>query len=78
MKAKYRLLRTWDVRYEQVYCFDNIFLVVVTHEGSWKQDDPAPRVEVCLTNAEARHMFFECCNKLEKDHYECIYKEETT
>lgn len=78
MKAKYRHFGTYAIKYKQVYCIDNIFLVVTIYEGSWHPTNPEPQVTVCYTNAEARRSFFQYCSNLEKnDHYECIYKEDT-
>lgn len=75
MKAKYKYNGTYGTHYEQVYCMDNVFVAVTTYEGSTFKGEAETRTEVCLTNAEARHMFFEYCNKLEKNGYKCIYKE---
>lgn len=78
MKAKYCHMDNDCLIYDQVICEDNIVTTVRTYCAVWFSKKPETKTKVCLTNAEARHMFFEYCNKLEKDHYKCIYKEVTT
>jgi hypothetical protein len=41
----------------------------------WFDEEPEVTTKVCLTNAEARRMFFHTCVEFEKKNYDCIYKE---
>ena len=72
MKAKYKHPNKHFIGYTQIYCMDNIFVVVSTYDGAVSK-----KVDVCLTNAEARREFFYRCQYFEENGYECIYKEVT-
>lgn len=76
MKAKYKHYGNDCIIYDQVICVDNIFVTVRSFQGSWFDTSPIDTTKVCLTNAEARHMFYNTCAGFEKQNYECIYKEE--
>ena len=77
MKAKYRHEGNDCLIYDQVICEDNIVVTVRSCHSSWYDGEPRPTTTVCRTNAEARRMFYLICNKFEKQHFECLYKEET-
>lgn len=75
MKAKYMHYGNDCVIYNHIICVDNIFVHVTSYEGSWVDTTPDVATKVCLTNAEARRMFYNTCVALEKANYDCIYKE---
>lgn len=77
MKAKYKHYGNDCIIYEQAICEDNIFVTVRSYDCSWAITDPDVRTKVCLTNSEARRLFFNFCGKFEKAHYECVYKEDS-
>lgn len=74
MKAKYKHEGNDCLIYDQVICVDNIFVVVRTYRG-WFEAEPEITTKVFITNAEARRMFFQTCIQLEKNNYDCEYKE---
>ena len=74
MKAKYKHEGNDCLIYDQLICVDNIFITVRTYYG-WFEAEPEITTKVCLTNAEARRMFYNTCVKLEKEDCDCIYKE---
>lgn len=74
MKAKYRHEGNDCLIYDQVICVDNIFVAVRTYYG-WFDAEPEITTKVCLTNAEARRMFYNACVQLEKNGYHCEYNE---
>lgn len=76
MKAKYKHYGNDCIIYDQVICEDNIVVTVRSYQGSWFDAQPDTVTKVCLTNAEARRMFFGICDNFESASYECIYKEE--
>ena len=73
--AKYYNLDPYCTIYDQVICEDNIVVTVRTNNSSMYDNEPITDVTVCLTNAEARQIFFHICEKFEEEHYECVYKE---
>ena len=75
MKAKYKHYGNDCIIYEQVVCVDNLFITVRSYYGSWVDIEPEAKTKVCLTNAEARRMFYNACVRLEKEKYDCEYKE---
>lgn len=75
MKAKYQHYGNDCIIYDQVICEDNVVVTVRSYRGGWCSDEPVTTTKVCLTNAEARRIFFEACRRLEKERYECVYKE---
>ena len=75
MKAKYKRYGNDCIIYEQVVCVDNLFITVRSYYGSWVDTEPEIKTKVCLTNAEARRMFYNTCVRLEKEKYDCEYKE---
>lgn len=77
MKAKYKHYGNECIIYDQVICEDNVVVTVQSHISSWFVGEPKPTTQVCLTNAEARRMFFNICDKFEKERYECEYKEDS-
>lgn len=76
MKAKYKHYGNECIIYDQVICVDNIVVTVRTYQISWANAKPETTTTVHLTNAEARSVFYHMCQRLEKEGYECIYKEE--
>ena len=76
MKAKYQHEGNDCLIYDQVICEDNIFVLVRSYRGSWVPDEPEVTTKVCPTNSEAKRLFFNYCNKFEKERYECVYKEQ--
>ena len=77
MKAKYQHYGNDCIIYDQVICEDNIVVTVKSYRSGWFDAYPETTTKVCLTNAEARRMFFNICDKFEKERYECVYKEDT-
>ena len=77
MKAKYQHAGNECLIYDQVICEDNIVVTVRSYYGSWCDVEPQAVTKVCLTNAEARRMFYLICDQFEKQHFECLYKEKT-
>lgn len=75
MKAKYMHYGNDCIIYDQVVCEDNIVTTVTSYESNWFDSEPKITTKVCLTNAEARRMFFGFCDKFEKECDRCIYKE---
>jgi hypothetical protein len=75
MKAKYKHYGNDCIIYDQVICEDNIVVTVRSFDCSWSRTEPDVGTKVCLTNAEARRIFFNICNKFENQHYDCVYKE---
>ena len=75
MKAKYRYFGNDCIIYYQIICVDNIFVSVTLYQSSWSNTPPNAEVKVCLTNAEARRMYFNACVEFEKRNYECVYRE---
>lgn len=77
MKAKYQHEGNDCLIYDQVICEDNIVVAVRSYYGSWCSLEPQTTTKVCLTNAEARRLFFNYCNKFEKERYDCVYREDS-
>ena len=77
MKAKYKHYDNECIIYDQVICEDNIVVTVRYYHASWCISNPEVKTTVHLTNAEARSVFWHLCQRLEKECYECIYKEVT-
>lgn len=76
MKAKYKHYGSDCMIYDQVICEDNIVVTARTYASSWFDAEPETTVKLCLTNAEARRLFYSTCSQLEEDrHYVCVYKE---
>ena len=75
MKAKYMRYGNDCIIYDQVVCEDNIVTIVQSYEGNWFDAEPKITTKVCLTNAEARRMFFHFCDKFAKRCDRCIYQE---
>ena len=75
MKAKYQHTGNDCLIYNQVICVDNIVVMVESYYGAWFDDEPKVKTKVCLTNAEARRIFYNTCAEFEKAKHECIYKE---
>jgi len=75
LKAKYQHYGNDCIIYDQVICEDNIVVTVQTIRGCCIDAEPQTTVTVCLTNSEARRGFVLLCDKLEKNGYECVYKE---
>ena len=75
MKAKYEQEGNDCLIYDQVICEDNIVVTVRSYWGSWGGLEPETKVKICLTNAEARRLFFSLCLQFENKHHKCIYKE---
>ena len=74
MRAKYQHNGNDCLICDHIICVDNIFVSVKTYIG-WFDAEPEVTTKVCLTNAEARRMFYNTCVKLEKEDCDCIYKE---
>jgi hypothetical protein len=77
MKAKYKHEANRYLIYDYVICEDNIVITIRLYQGGWIDTKPQTKTKVCLTNAEARRMFFNICKKFEKERYDCEYKETT-
>ena len=77
MKAKYQQETCYALIYHQAICEDNIFVTVKSYGGAGVHVEPKVATKVCLTNAEARRMFHNACNEFEKEHYECVYKDDS-
>jgi hypothetical protein len=75
MKAKYSHYGNECIIYHHIICVDNIFVSATTYQGSWCSMESDSVIKVCLTNAEARRMFYTACIECEKENYDCIYKE---
>lgn len=75
MKAKYQHYGSDCIIYDQAICEDNIVVTVRSYCGSWCDIEHHPITKVCLTNAEARRLFFSFCDSMEKERYDCVYKE---
>lgn len=76
MKAKYQHYGNECIIYDQVICEDNIVVTVRSYRSGWFDAEPETTVKVCLTNSEAKRIFFNFCSKFEKENYECVCKEE--
>ena len=76
MKAKYKHYGNECIIYDAIYCDDNVVTTIRSYICSWADTQPEATVKVCLTNAEARRLFYAFCNKCEKHHYDCEYKED--
>lgn len=76
MKAKYKHYGNECIIYDQIICEDNIVVTVRSYVCSWIDLTPDTKTKVCLTNAEARRMFYAFCNECEKEKYYCEYKED--
>lgn len=75
MKAKYRHEGSDCLIYDQVFCVDNIFITIRSYRSGWFDAEPEIITKLCLTNAEAKRMFYNTCVKLERNNYICEYKE---
>ena len=75
MKAKYKHYGNECIIYDQVICEDNVVVTVQSYTSGWFDAEPKTTTQVCLTNAEARRLFFSICDSFEKERYECEYKE---
>lgn len=76
MKAKYKQTGNDCLIYYQVICVDNIVVTVKSYYSGWFDEEPNATPKVCITNAEARRIFYNTCIEFEKAGYECIYKGE--
>ena len=77
MKAKYKHYGNDCIIYDQVICEDNVVVTVRSYRSGWFNAEPETITKVCLTNAEARRMFFNICKKFEEKLYDCEYKEDS-
>ena len=75
MKAKYSHDGNECIIYDQIFVEDNLVVTVRSYKGCWI-DTADSKTKVCLTNAEARRLFYAFCDKCEKEHYDCEYKED--
>ena len=75
MKAKYKHYGNECIIYDAVYCDDNVVTTVRSYISGWFDAEPETTTKICLTNAEARRLFYAFCDKYEKEHYDCEYKE---
>ncbi len=75
MKAKYYHYGNDCIIYDQIICDDNVVVKIRTYEG-WFGKDTDHETKVCLTNAEARRMFYAFCHECEKEKYDCEYRKE--
>jgi len=75
MKAKYKHYGNDCIIYNQIICDDNVVVTIETFDG-WFGKKNNTETKVCLTNAEARRMFYAFCHKCEKEHYDCEYRED--
>ena len=73
MKAKYMHYGTDCIIYDQVICEDNIFVKVKSWKGSWAIEKPQVETKICLTNAEARRLFYAFCKECKDSNYSCEY-----
>ena len=76
MKAKYKHYGNECIIYDAIYCDDNVVTTIRSYICSWADAQPEPTVKVCLTNADARRLFYAFCDQCEKHHYGCEYKED--
>jgi hypothetical protein len=76
MKAKYQHYGNECIIYDAVYCDDNVVTTVRSYRSGWFDAAPETETKVCLTNAEARRLFFNICDKFEKERYDCEYRED--
>ena len=74
MKAKYQHYGNECIIYDQVICEDNVVTTVRSYRSGWFDASPETEVKVCITNSEARRLFFNICDKFEKELYDCIYR----
>lgn len=75
MKAKYKHYGNECIIYDQVICEDNVVVTIRSYKSGWFDATPETTTKVCLTNAEARRLFYTLCDKYEKEKYDCEYKE---
>lgn len=76
MKAKYKHYGNECIIYDQITCEDNVVVTIRSYISGWFDVEPETTTKVCLTNAEARRLFFNFCNSMENEHYDCVYKED--
>lgn len=76
MKAKYKHYGNDCIIYDQVICEDNVVIAIRTYSGWMGNETDEPLVKVCYTNEDAKEFFEEICEELEKEKYECEYKED--
>ena len=76
MKAKYKHYGNECIIYDQVICEDNIVVTVRSYICGWSDAKPETTTKVCPTNSEARRIFYLLCEALEKENYECVYRED--
>ena len=74
MKAKYKHYGNECIIYDVVYCDDNVVTTVRSYTSGWFDAEPETKIKVCLTNAEARRLFYSYCDKYEKEKYDCEYR----
>lgn len=74
MKAKYKHYGNECIIYDQVICEDNVVVTIRSYTSGWFDAKPETKTKVCLTNAEARRLFYKFCSEHEKEHYDCEYK----
>ena len=72
MKAKYQHYGNDCIIYDQVICEDNVVVTVRSYRSGWFNAEPETTTKVCLTNAEARRMFYNLCDRFDKK-YELVY-----
>lgn len=75
MKAKYKHYGNDCIIYNQIICVDNIVIEAESYISGWFDTTPKSNTKVCLTNSEARRIFYSLCQKYEKQKYDCEYKE---
>ena len=76
MKAKYQHNGNDCMVYDYIICVDNIVVTVRINQITWTHAEQKTTTTVHITNAEARRVFWHLCQRLEKEGYECVYKEE--
>lgn len=76
MKAKYKHYGNECIIYDQIICDDNVVVTIRSYTSGWFDAEPETKTKVCLTNAEARRLFYKICREHENEHYDCEYKED--
>lgn len=76
MKAKYSHYGNECIIYDQIFVEDNLVVTIRSYQGRYVPTEPDTETKVYLTNAEARRLFYAFCDKCEKEHYDCEYKED--
>lgn len=76
MKAKYSHYGNDCIIYDHIICEDNVVVTIRSWKGGWSDIQPDIKTKVCLTNAEARRLFYEFCKECKQGNYDCLYKED--